>query len=1484
MLIQIRNIAILSLFMIALSAETTHAQKQGNIWYFGEYAGIDFNSGAPVALTNSAMFQYDGCATISDNKGKLLFYTNGMTVWNKNHLIMENGTGLMGGYPSTQSSVVVQRPLSDSLYYIFTVDDVAGPNGFRYSVVNMSLKGGLGEVITKNIHLLTPTTEKVTAVKHRNDTDVWVITHGWDTNAFYAYLVTKSGIKTEAVISKVGVKHGGSLSKAAGYMKASPNGKKLAIAIQNYNGTVEMLDFDDSTGVVSNPITVNNFIDPYGIEFSPDGTKLFVTSRSRGEIYQFFLEAGTNQDIINSMILVGTSASQIGAMQVAIDAKIYVARNDKYLGVFHNPNAYGSATNYSDNGVYLAGKNSKFGLPTFNQSYFYNPEFTYENFCYGDTTKFTIVNSSIVDSVHWYFGDMGSTANFSNSYKPAHRYSAAGNYEVGLLIYLQTGKTDSITWTLKINPKPVSDFTINKSTQCLNENQVLFVNSTAITSGTTTSLWHFDDGDSSTNTDPLHKYRYDDTFQVRLISKSDKGCLDTMIRQVIILPSPNADFIMEDSAQCFDKNKYEFINSTTINYGLMSYKWDFGDGVTSTTKNPVHTYTTADTFIVRLIATSQYNCPDTVDKKTYVHINPSPHAHFTINDTFQCLKDNLFTFKNNSSITSGTISFIWSYGDGDTSKLKEPDKIYAKEGKYPLTLTVVSDKGCKDRKKQDIYVNPMPKASFTMDNPNQCLRNNTVKFTNTTTLPFGKIMYLWDFGDGLNSNLVNPEHKFVAHDTFDVELLAVTEAGCRDSAYSKVFIYPMPLPEFRINDNTQCLSGNSFVFNDESTISSGKIINYSWKMGDSKTYTLQNVNHSYTKEGTYDVCLTLVSGLGCRDSVIKKVYVYPMPDAYFTINNVGQCLDKNFFICKDSSKISSGTIASLLWNMGDGKTYTDPFVYHNYLADGTYDIKLTTISNQGCKDSLARKVIVYPLPKANFDINNSSQCINGNSFVFTDKTTIKSGYINTRFWNLDDGTTSYLQNVTHSYTAYKGYNVKLLVTSDYGCKDSIYKGVSVHPMPKALFSIDNDQQCLKDNLFRFSNSSTIPAGTINTSNWAFGDGGSSLQTNPTYSYVKDNTYKVKLKAVSAAGCIDSTEKSVTLFPMPQAKLEITNPCLDETGIFTDKSTINSPGQIVNWQWDLDGAILSNAQDAQKTFTVPGHYKIRLQVISDHNCMDDIEENFVINPHVSNVELIRSSVLDDNSVIIEWTAAAQGAVRGYILEKSGDGTHYAFLTQASPSVFSFNDKSSDASLSPVYYRVYALDSCNYQSNYSNIGKTIHLNVNTEEEAPILSWTPYENWNAGIDYQEIQLKLNNTSFNIIETVDPVAIAYTDQKTVELSDNYCYRIVAYQAGSDVYSVSNTKCISFPLLIFAPNSFTPNYDGVNDYFEVKGKYITEFEIVIFDRWGEEMFRSTDMNKCWDGKYSGQYCPPGVYPFVLRASGTKGQHETINGSIHLLR
>jgi len=338
------------------------------------FAALDFSSGTPVAIANNTLNTIEGCASICDNSGNLLFYTDGSTVWNKNQQVMPNGTGLLGGSSSTQAALIIPQP-GTLLYYIFTTDETGGPNGLRYSVVDMTLQSGVGDVTQKNVLLLNNVTEKLTAVSDPSGSVYRVAAHEWGTDAFYVYTINASGLLASPVITNTGMVHSTSqIQNTYGQMKFSPDRSRIALAA-GYLDTVEVFNFNFSASAPSNPVTLPMGFHVYGLEFSPDGCYLYITTYDpAGTLVQLDLSSGNAAAILASKTVLSI-APDTYALQLAPDDKIYVCKSwSAFLGVIHDPNLQGTACNYVDNGFDLDpnfnGVQSALGLPAFAQSYF----------------------------------------------------------------------------------------------------------------------------------------------------------------------------------------------------------------------------------------------------------------------------------------------------------------------------------------------------------------------------------------------------------------------------------------------------------------------------------------------------------------------------------------------------------------------------------------------------------------------------------------------------------------------------------------------------------------------------------------------------------------------------------------------------------------------------------------------------------------------------------------------------------------------------------------------------------------------------------------------------------------------------------------------------------------------------------------------------------------------------------------------------------
>lgn len=623
-----RNVIILIAGL--LLAQDSFSQ-QNNIWYFGRRAGLDFNTNGsipiPAVLDDGAMDTNEGCSSICGSDGKLLFYSNGVTVYNRLHQVMLNGDGLMGNISSVQACIIVPVPGNDSIFYIFTTDAIENSfaNGYTYSIININRDNGKGEVITKNISLFPSCSERLVAARHANGTDVWVITNDNNSNIFRAWLVNCGGLQPTPIISAAGLVMDQHFSTNNGMLKVSPDAKQICQThfpepdvIALTPNFCQLFDFDNASGVISN---ARQIILPgtriVSCEYSTNSQLLYLTDPNSKKMEQVEARLATPAAIIASRISIPTGNSSYYGIQLGPDGKIYLAGIGVTLGTINRPDVKGTGCNYVNDQITLSPGSSFLSLPAYINDLSANP-----------TNGFTY---SILDS-------------------------CAGRVQFNGI----TSMSGTITWE-----------------------------------------WDFGDGNTATGQNPIHTFfPSNQSYTVKVKIKSFSGC-GYIEKSKVLFPGGLAASAAFDFVSKCDSGYVRFTNLSTIypDTATVRYVWNFDDGNTSTVLNPVHTFTTAGVYDIRLDVITSTPCLNRSVTRTInlEVLNIQAPADQEI-DAGQSVSLN---------VTGGGNSFVWTPAKW-LSDDSIPNPISTPGDNVTYKVVVRNDAGCVDSDYVSIKVRPLP--------------------------------------------------------------------------------------------------------------------------------------------------------------------------------------------------------------------------------------------------------------------------------------------------------------------------------------------------------------------------------------------------------------------------------------------------------------------------------------------------------------------------------------------------------------------------------------------------------------------------------------------------------------------------------------------------------------------------------------------------------------------------------------------------------
>ncbi len=773
---------------------------------------------------------------------------------------------------------------------------------------------------------------------------------------------------------------------------------------------------------------------------------------------------------------------------------------------------------------------------------------------------------------------------------PSVTYFIPGNYNVKLLVKNAAGK-DSLVKTnyVQVYAAPMVDFIASRVDGC---NMV----STTFTDRSNAAhawQWDFGDGIFSTEQNPSHTYTQTGSYNVSLKAINGEGCALTLVKQAYInVNIATANFAYSVVNRCLP-TRVNFQNNSDGN-GRLAYKWQFGNGDTSTLQNPVYTYSAAGTYRAKLTVSNEFGCEDTFS--TNITVTNPVSATFTANTTTSCKAPVAIQFTN-QVLTNN--NYTWSFGDTTFSSASSPLHIYNDTGSYTVKLVVRNSNGCTDSITKTNYINIIkPFVSFDNLPDSGCTGFN--KHISVSSAGTDSITnYLWNFGDGGTAAISNPSHTFSGERYFTISLITTGISGCTDTAVleNAVRTGVKPVADFSSDVQIAC-SQTRINFTDHTQ---GRVTQWQWNFGDNAQEFQQNPQHRFSDTGYLAAELITLNG-GCADTATKPRYVYIKPSVSkfkldFNCQNPSQFLFTNLAIGADS----------WLWNFGDSTTSTELNPVHVYPDTGTYTVSLITHNTStGCDGYKAKGVITTKVVPG-FFASDSVIC-KGSEISFT--STLASSDVSRFFWYFGDGSfESTLENtVTHQYEQPGNYSIKLVTINRVNCRDSIIKTnyISVKEV-KANFGIAVPVVCSGTQV-QFTDSSQVSHGSsIQSWQWNYGDGHTDTLTAPPFihSYAARGNYAAALKVTDNNGCSDTyiSGVPVTVKKMyPQFWTNDTIKCTNSNVSFICPFAETG----ITYNWDFGDNTYASIQSPRHQYAQEGIYTIKLRISAQQGCADSFQ--------------------------------------------------------------------------------------------------------------------------------------------------------------------------------------------------------------------------------------------------------------------------------------
>lgn len=1167
-----------------------------------------------------------------------------------------------------------------------------------------------------------------------------------------------------------------------------------------------------------------------------------------------------------------------------------------------------------------------------------------------DSTEVTFTNGSKFAGTHtfapptdylWTFGD-GTAVRTDNTNNVSHLYrNNSGNDVTNARTYTASliasayGCSDTAITTIDVFPKITAAFGYVKATECVNTNGDVVATMINSSQSANKYEWKFGDVNNETPTTKTDKNEFNHdytslvgnnkstyTIELKAINSNNEACFDVTTKKIDIYPKVTATFEPTNNAIGCSPLTTTFTNSST-GYDL-NYKWEYDhDNLQSTESGASHTHTfdnmeaATHTYNVKLTVTDRNNCKSEITKP----VNAYPHvvADFTYEKDAACTPYPV-TFSYPVAALNGT-QFVWDFGDGTAAETKTDKQTFKHtfnnsnlntEQQYNIKLISTDlNTGCTDNTTKPIVIYPQLLPAFTQDVTEGC-NPLPVKFTNQTT--GGDIGYLWDFGDSQSSAEKSPEHQFrhfkLTDQTYNVKMTATqTATGCVKTVDRDIKVWSYVHAKFGINETVENSNGTEAAVVlggctpfDVTITDSSKLTNagtWYWDFGDGSTSTdRQPRSRVYTNDDNtypldnknYTIYLKVTNDHGCYHDTAQTIAVYPrsVPD-----------FDGNFTGCEpltvefvDKSVVDSKT--QYFWSFSDGSTIVDkpPFskIFHNYDYENNkkYSVNLKTTTEYNCTDEITKEIEVYAKPLARFIplIDRACPPFDAefmNTSIGTDLT---------YNWNFDNGKTESTTSKDNQKVEYSNdteepitFNVELMVESALGCRDTM-----VNPMitfPNVIVDFSFDTAGCSPHTIKIENLSTK---TTTNHLFDFGEGSTSVADEPSFTYYNttdnDQTLTITYIGSSKYQCTDTIKKNVTVYINPNVDFVAHTPSQrypDDT-VYFENYTQDGPW---SYQWDFgDGKSLKTEEKyfmykygkwgANKDDNI---FHVTLHVETEH-CENTMTHDVIILPPYPRIEILNQKPAGCVPLTVQFRINQEYC--NTFEWNFEDGT-----TSTDPEpIHEFSE--------PGIYNVKLTAQGDGGEHYDYEIITVYElpepEFTTSPKYVMLPDQPVQFFNSTRNGNTYIWDFGDGEYSTL--LNP-SHQYTkegiyDVKLIAFSSQMCAdSIIKYE---DV-EVSGAGYIKYPNA-FIPSDESPDDgsyptpDDVDNVFHPIWHGVKEYDLWIFNRWGEQLFHSTDVNVGWNGRYGNDGTELGQDVYFWKA---KGKFENnvpfkIAGDVTLIR